>query len=189
VLILAVGILISVLSRTPMEKKRVDSTDISWDGMVLSEENVTYDLDEVDDYNHVTVAISRIKEQPFGWPSEQGLYYYFYTTEEPSVKRYENWTNVHNVTDYTLMNITEEGHWFLYLKNEGNITLSFTLGLEWIQFSRVPVLPGRNLTYGILLIIYAVLFISIIAMRDRFKRRGRRTSESTHRNREKSNTD
>ena len=166
------GILLSVLSRIPLEAKKADSTDISWDGKVLPGRNVTYNLEEVDSDNHALITISRIKEEPSGWPSEEGLHYYFYKTSEPAVKRFENWTNVYNVTDHTHVNITEEGHWYLFMKNEGNVTLGFTLSLEWVQYSNVPVMPGRYLTYGILLIIYSILFISIIAMRDRFRKKG-----------------
>lgn len=174
----------------PLESKKVDSINISpLDRKVLPGRNFTYDLEEVDSDNHALVTISRIKEDRSGQPSEEGLHYYFYKTSEPAVKRFENWTNVFNITDHTHVNITEEGHWYLIMKNEGNTTLSFTLDLEWVLYSDVPVLPGRYLTYGILLIIYSVLFISIIAMRDRVKRGKIQEGNESEKNHEKTNTD
>ena len=142
--------------------------------ILLPGHNTMYDLENVSSDNHLSVTLSQVKEQRSGKASEEGLYHYFYRDSEPSVKRYENRTGVNSTTDSTQTDIVEEGHWNLFIMNQGNATLSFRLNLERVEYSDVPVLPGRYLTYGILLIIYSILFISIIAMRDRFKRKGAR---------------
>jgi hypothetical protein len=171
VIILAVGILLSTLSQIPTERRKTGVTDIPLNDILLQGHNKTYNLENVDSDNYLSVTLSQVKEQRSGRVSEEGLYHYFYRDSEPSVKRYENRTGVNSTTDSTQTDIVEEGQWNLFIMNQGNATLSFRLNLEWEEYSDVPVLPGMYLTYGILLIIYSVLFISIIAMRDRFKRK------------------
>lgn len=170
-MILAAGILLSALSQIPAEEKSKDITDMSRNGIVLPGHNTTYNLEDVDPDNHLSVTISQVKEQLSGRASEEGLHFYFYRDSEPTVKRYEDWAGVNSTTGFSQVNITEEGHWYLFINNEGNASLSFRMTFEWVHYSTTYVIPGRYLTYGILIIIYSVLFISIIAMRDRFKKR------------------
>ncbi|UCF07458.1 MAG: hypothetical protein JSW28_07355, partial [Thermoplasmata archaeon] len=89
----------------------------------------------------------------------------------PDAKYLENWTNVHNPSEFTRITISEEGHWFIFIENQGNRTLGFRITLDRVEYIEVSSRDTRYLTPGAILIIYSLLFMFMLFIRDRYPRK------------------